>query len=85
MDQNNTFYFSKSKYCGLWQCPKIAWLRLHKPAKFVPDEQALARMREGSEVGEVARGLFGDYVDVTTVTYGRPNLTFMIERTKEET
>ena len=84
MNQNNTFYFSKSKYCGLWQCPKIAWLRMHKPAKFVPDEQALARMREGSEVGEAAKGLFGDYVDVTTVTYGRPNLTFMIERTKEE-
>ena len=20
-------YLSKSKYCGLWQCPKIAWMR----------------------------------------------------------
>ena len=24
-------YLSKSKYCGLWQCPKIAWLRKFKP------------------------------------------------------
>ena len=22
---------SKSKYCGLWQCPKIAWLKKYKP------------------------------------------------------
>ena len=24
-------YLSKSKYCGLWQCPKIAWLKKYKP------------------------------------------------------
>ncbi len=24
-------YLSKSKYCALWQCPKLAWLRKYKP------------------------------------------------------
>ena len=26
-------YLSKSKYCGLWQCPKIAWMKKYKPEK----------------------------------------------------
>ena len=26
--------FSKSKYCGLWQCPKIAWLKKYKPEEY---------------------------------------------------
>lgn len=29
-------YLSKSKYCGLWQCPKLAWLAKNKPELF-PD------------------------------------------------
>ena len=33
------FYFSKSKYCGFWQCPKNAWLTKYKPEeKIVPPE-----------------------------------------------
>ena len=28
-------YLSKSKYCGLWQCPKIAWLKKYKPEENV--------------------------------------------------
>lgn len=25
------FYFSKSKYCRLWQCPKMLWLEKYHP------------------------------------------------------
>ena len=30
-------YLSKSKYCGLWQCPKIAWLKKYKPEELELD------------------------------------------------
>ena len=36
-------YLSKSKYCGLWQCPKIAWLRQYKPEEATIDEMVQAR------------------------------------------
>lgn len=47
-------YLSKSKYCGLWQCPKIAWLRKYKPEEWVLDDGTLARMDAGNEVGDLA-------------------------------
>lgn len=37
-------YLSKSKYCGLWQCPKIAWLKKYKPEEIKVDSQVIARM-----------------------------------------
>ena len=77
-------YLSKSKYCGLWQCPKIAWLRKYKPEKWVLDEGTLARMKAGNEVGDLAMGLFGDFVEVTTYTDGKLDLTKMIEKTETE-
>ena len=58
-------YLSKSKYCGLWQCPKIAWLKKYKPEKLAFDESTLSRMEAGNEVGDLAMGLFGDFVEVT--------------------
>lgn len=60
-----TLNFSKSKYCGLWQWPKIAWLRKYKPAEFTPDDALAEQMRVGDEIGDLAMGLFGPYVEVT--------------------
>lgn len=79
-------YLSKSKYCELWQCPKIAWLRKYKPETLTTDDTAFARMEAGNEVGDLAMGLFGDYTEVTT--YGGDNkldLAAMIAKTREET
>ena len=53
-------FFSKSKYCGLWQCPKIAWLKKYKPEEYVIDEGTKARMIAGNEIGDLAMQLFGD-------------------------
>ncbi len=61
----NPLNFSKSKYCGLWQCPKIAWLRKYKPEAWMPDDALAERMRVGDEIGDLAMGLFGPYVEVT--------------------
>ena len=81
---NNLLNFSKTKYCGLWQCPKIAWLRKYKPEERVIDEGTLKRMRQGDEVGDLAMGLFGEYVEVTAYDGDRLNLGRMIEATAEE-
>ena len=40
-------YFSKSKYTGLWQCPKIAWLDKYKPEEREQDDSLDARLDTG--------------------------------------
>ncbi len=60
------FYFSKSKYCDFKQCPKIAWLKKYKPEEYLVDAETQARYTAGNEVGDLAMGLFGDFVEVTS-------------------
>lgn len=79
-----SFNFSKSKYCGLWQCPKIAWLRKYKPDEITVDGSVLARMEAGNIVGDLAMGLFGDFVEVTAYKGENIDLSKMIENTKAE-
>ncbi|MBP5308109.1 MAG: DUF2779 domain-containing protein [Clostridia bacterium] len=76
-------FFSKSKYCGLWQCPKIAWLQKYKPEERVIDSSVVSRMESGQKVGDLAKNIFGKYVDVTSYTDGKLDLNEMIERTRE--
>ena len=76
--------FSKSKYCGLWQCPKIAWLRKYKPDEITVDGSVLARMESGNIVGDLAMGLFGDFVEVTAYNGEKIDISKMIENTKAE-
>ena len=78
-------YLSKSKYCSLWQCPKLLWLNKFKPEEKTEDPALQARFEEGNVVGDLAMGLFGDYVEVTVRrSDGGLDLTKMIERTKDE-
>lgn len=61
------FYFSKSKYCLIWQCPKLLWLTKFKP-ELKPEDQALqVRFDTGNDVGDLAMGLFGDFREVTAL------------------
>ena len=79
------FYFSKSRYCEYWQCPKAAWLHKHKPEAREVDEGTLQRMITGDDVGDLAMGLFGDYVEVTARRDdGGLDLGAMIEATARE-
>lgn len=80
----NPLNFSKSKYCGLWQCPKIAWLQKYKPEQFTPDDSLAERMRVGDEIGDLAMGLFGPYVEVTARDGDRLDLDEMLRRTSGE-
>ena len=80
-------YLSKSKYTGLWQCPKIAWLNKYDPDSAVRDDSVQARMDAGNVVGDLAMGLFGPFVEVTVYKddgSGALDLSAMMERTKEE-
>lgn len=76
-------FFSKSKYCGFYQCPKITWLKKNKPEEYVADAQALARMASGNELGDLAMGIFGEYIEVTTYTDDKLDIPQMIEKTKD--
>ena len=79
------FYFSKSKYCDFWTCPKRGWLKKYNPEVEVIDEQLKSRFEDGNEVGDLAMGLFGDFVEVTThKPNGELDLDEMVRRTKDE-
>lgn len=76
---------SKSKYCLVWQCPKLAWLNKYKPELQEIDDAAQARFESGNQVGDLTMDLFGDYVEVTTYKEdGNLDLPKMIEKTAEE-
>ena len=71
-------YLSKSKYCNGVQCMKMLWLD-----KFYPEKKEEVSnqsvLDNGSEVGEVAKGLFGEYKDIDF----NNDLTKMISDTLE--
>ena len=74
---------SKSKYCALWQCPKMLWLRKYKPELAEIDSHTLSIMETGNAVGNLAMVLFGDFTEVTVYTGEKINLQAMIRRTQE--
>ena len=75
-------HFSKSKYCRLWQCPKMLWMDKYKPEEKAEDATDDYRMEAGTEVGKLARELFGKPVDVTETVNGQLNLPAMTDRTQ---
>ena len=76
---------SKSRYTLFCQCPKALWLRIYKPDVAIIDASTEARFEKGNEVGDLAMGLFGSYVDVTTqMADGSLDLRAMVEKTKQE-
>ena len=79
------FYFSKSRYCAFYRCPKLAWLKKYMPEVEVIDEHTQAIFDQGNEVGDLAMGLFGSFVEVTTYdANGKLDLNAMKVRTAEE-
>ncbi|WP_028236447.1 DUF2779 domain-containing protein [Pseudobutyrivibrio sp. MD2005] len=76
---------SKSKYCKFMQCPKMAWLDKYHPELIEIDAITQARFDTGHEVGDLAKGLFGNYVDVSTFNKdGLIDIPAMLKKTKEE-
>ena len=78
-------YLSKTKYVQVWSCPKGAWIQKYHPEAVPQDEGRQSRFRQGDEVGELARGLFGPSVNVTAYRDdGKLDLPEMIRKTQEE-
>ena len=76
---------SKSRYTAFCQCPKNLWLKVYKPEEATIDAGVEARFEQGNVVGDLAMGLFGDFVEVTTKNEDDSlNLAAMVEKTKQE-
>ncbi len=69
---------SKSKYCEAVQCKKMLWLETNKPEE-AGEISNQAVLDNGTEVGILAKQLFGDYIDIEF----HENLSQMIEDTKK--
>ena len=75
---------SKSKYTSFRKCPKCLWLGAYKPEEQIIDPSTQARFDAGTNVGELAKGLFGPYTDVTTQTPdGKLDIKAMLTRTQK--
>ena len=79
----SVMYLSKSKYCQLWQCPKMLWMEANRRELRVEDPALRARAETGNEVGDLAMGYFGDFTEVTVLKDDRPDIPAMLRRTRE--
>ena len=68
---------SKSKYCEGITCLKKLWLSTYKPEE--KEEIKESVFETGTEVGELAKKLYGKYIDIEF----NPDLSKMLEATKE--
>jgi uncharacterized protein DUF2779 len=72
---------SKSKFISGLQCHKRLYLEIHSPEDATePDEETQAVLDNGTDVGELARGIFPGGA---LVEPGRLNLTLALRRTTE--
>ena len=71
-------YLSKSSYCKCMQCEKILWLERYKDDNAAENNNE-AVFSTGQQVGELAKGLFGEYEDIPS----DEKLSIRIEKTKE--
>ena len=55
---------SKTRYCEALQCPKRVWLRKYKPDEYDESYDNEAILKQGSEVGDLAMGLFGTFHEI---------------------
>ena len=71
---------SKSQYVKGLQCPKILWLKKNKGEEAEVPAFSRRIMRIGTEVGDLAKGRFGDYVEIP---FDRDDFPGMAERTSQ--
>ncbi len=75
---------SKTDFVRGLQCEKMLWLDAHMPEEKIIPPEVQARLDAGNEFGDVAMGIFGDFVETTTFREdGRLYFAAMIEKTKQ--
>ena len=80
---------SKSRYVMFRQCEKSLWLEEYKENEKKIDDSRKSVFENGQRVGDIAKGLFGPYVDVTTCKNNsdeekKLDLSAMVAKTKDE-
>ena len=74
---------SKSRYTLYRQCPKALWLKTYRLEQAEISDALRQRFESGSIVGNLAKGLFGNYSDVTAYTSdGKLDLDKMVKDTQ---
>lgn len=75
---------SKSRYTTFCQCPKALWLKVYKPDAALDDSSLASRFEEGREVGNLAKKLFDDAIDVSSYREdGSIDIASMIDKTSK--
>lgn len=74
----NKIFLTKSSYCSCVQCKKIHWMSKYRKDA-VADEDNDSILKTGMEVGELAKGLFGDYHDIALAE----DISVRIEQTRK--
>ena len=73
---------SKTGFMRGMQCRKMLWLDNHKPEERKIPKEIQEKLDKGNEFGDKAMGMFGDYVEVTSI---KPNGLLDYEEMKRKT
>ena len=74
---------SKSRYTLYRQCPKALWLKTYRLEQAEISDALRQRFESGSVVGDLAKGLFGNYSEVTAyISDGKLDLDKMVKETR---
>ena len=74
---------SKTDFVRGLQCEKMLWLDAHAPEHKIIPPEVQARLDAGNEFGDNAMGLFGEFVETTTLREdGRLHFAAMLDKTK---
>lgn len=74
---------SKTDFIRGLQCEKMLWLDAHEPDQKIIPPEVQAKLDAGNEFGDAAMGIFGDFVETTTLREdGRLYFSAMIEKTQ---
>ena len=73
-----SLHLSKSRFCSAIQCPKMLWLKQYKPEEYDDSVMNENVLNTGLEVGDLAMGLFGPFVEVPFC-----DLSEMVAKTNE--
>ena len=71
---------SKSRYTRGTQCPKMLWMEAHRPELYDASIMNQAVLAAGNEVGDLAMGYYGDFVEVPFLEHGFPAMARLTER-----
>lgn len=61
---------TKTSFMRGIQCPKLLWLDKHKPSLKVIPPEIQARLDAGNDFGDLAKGMFGSYEEMTVYRPG---------------